>query len=122
SQGKRVLELSIEEARQLGHTYIGPEHLLLGLIKEGQSIAAKILESLGARLNEVRQGILELLSAQDHRRTVTVDDFTPQAQRVLELSLEAARRLGHDHAGPEHLLLALSKEGPSISDRLTIPQ
>src|SRR5437016_11002984 len=63
-QAKRVLELSIEEARQLGHNYIGTEHLLLGLMKEGQSIAAKILESLGARLDEVRQETLALLGDQ----------------------------------------------------------
>ena len=67
-QAKRVLELSIEEARQLGHNYIGTEHLLLGLMKEGQSIAAKILESLGARLDEVRQETLALLGDQYYPR------------------------------------------------------
>ena len=66
-QAKRVLELAIEEARQLGHNYIGTEHLLLGLMKEGQSIAAKILESLGARLDEVRQETLALLGDQYYR-------------------------------------------------------
>jgi ATP-dependent Clp protease ATP-binding subunit ClpC len=80
-QAKRVLELSIEEARQLGHNYIGTEHLLLGLMKEGQSIAAKILESLGARLDEVRQETLALLGDQYYPRpkkrsqTPVLDEF-----------------------------------------------
>src|SRR3989442_1042841 len=91
-QAKRVLELSIEEARQLGHNYIGTEHLLLGLMKEGQSIAAKILESLGARLDEVRQETLALLGDQYYPRpkkrsqTPVLDEF---ARDLTQLDLGA---------------------------------
>src|SRR6185436_5764688 len=91
-QAKRVLELSIEEARQLGHNYIGTEHLLLGLMKEGQSIAAKILESLGARLNEDRQETLALLGDQYYPRpkkrsqTPVLDEF---ARDLTQLARES---------------------------------
>jgi ATP-dependent Clp protease ATP-binding subunit ClpC len=91
-QAKRVLELSIEEARQLGHNYIGTEHLLLGLMKEGQSIAAKILESLGARLDEVRQETLALLGDQYYPRpkkrsqTPVLDEF---ARDLTQLARES---------------------------------
>lgn len=110
SRARRVLVLAQEEARLLNHGFIGTEHILLGLIGEGEGIAAKALESLGISLGLVRQKIEETVGM-----TGTVPGglppFTPRAKKVLELSLREALQLGHSYIGTEHLLLGLVREG-----------
>jgi len=120
-QAKRVFELSIEEVRQLGHDYIGTEHLLLGVMKEGQSISAKILESLGARLGEMRLETLALLrdppQPQTHATGATpvFEQFTERARRVITLARDEAGRFRHDFVGTEHVVLGLIRDGESIA-------
>ena len=120
-QAKQVLELSTVEARQLGHNYLGTEHLLLGLIRDGQSIAAKSLEALGARLDEARRETMALLSELSAARdspgamAFTKMPLSPEAKRVLKFSMEEASRLGHKLVGAEHLLVGIMREEASAA-------
>jgi ATP-dependent Clp protease ATP-binding subunit ClpA len=113
SRARRVLVLAQEEARLLNHSFIGTEHILLGLIGEGEGMAAKALESLGISLGPVRQKIEETIGM-----TGTLPSgsppFTPRAKKVLELSLREALQLGHSYIGTEHLLLGLVREGEGV--------
>ncbi|MEX2587143.1 MAG: ATP-dependent Clp protease ATP-binding subunit, partial [Actinomycetota bacterium] len=113
-RARRVVVLAQEEARLLNHNYIGTEHILLGLISEGEGVAAKALESLGVSLESVRSQVEEIIgtgsaSPQGHI------PFTPRAKKVLELSLREALQLGHNYIGTEHILLGLIREGEGVA-------
>jgi pyruvate, water dikinase len=116
---KRVVVLAQEEARMLNHECIGTEHLLLGLIREGESVAAKVLESLGIALEGVRQRVEEIIGQGQHVPSGLVP-FTPRAKKTLELSLREAMRLGHDCIGTEHILLGLFREGEGVAAQVLV--
>lgn len=105
-RARRVVVLAQEEARMLNHNYIGTEHILLGLIHEGEGVAAKSLESLGISLEGVRSQVEEIIGQGQQAPSGHIP-FTPRAKKVLELSLREALQLGHNYIGTEHLLLAL---------------
>src|ERR1051325_4300664 len=105
-RARRVVVLAQEEARMLSHNYIGTEHILLGLIHEGEGVAAKALESLGISLEAVRA---QVEAPSGHI------PFTPRAKKVLELSLREALQLGHNYIGTEHILLGLIREGEGVA-------
>jgi ATP-dependent Clp protease ATP-binding subunit ClpC len=105
-RARRVVVLAQEEARMLNHNYIGTEHILLGLIHEGEGVAAKALESLGISLEAVRQQVEEIIGQGQQAPSGHIP-FTPRAKKVLELTFREALRLGHNYIGTEHILLAL---------------
>ena len=105
----KAIELSEKEARSLGHNYVGAEQILLGLIGEGTGIAAKVLKSLGVNLKDTWIEVEKIIGRGSGFVAVEIP-FTPRAKRVLELSLEQARRLGHNYIGTEHLLIGITKE------------
>ncbi len=105
-RARRVLVLAQEEARLLNHNFIGTEHILLGLIHEGEGVAAKALESLGISLEAVREKVEETIGPAGTSTTGS-PPFTPRAKKVLELSLREALQLGHNYIGTEHMLLGL---------------
>ena len=113
-RAKKVLELSLREALQLGHNYIGTEHILLGLIREGEGVAAQVLQKLGADLNRVRQQVEEIIGQGQQAPSGHIP-FTPRAKKVLELSLREALQLGHNYIGTEHILLGLIREGEGVA-------
>ena len=134
-RARQVVVLAREEARTLNHTYIGTEHVLLGLIHEGEGVAARVLESLNISLEATRQRVEEIIGRgqggpYDHlpftpsakKALERVQGaptghipFTPRAKKVLELSLREARQLGHDYIGTEHILLGLIREGDGVA-------
>src|ERR1700726_2453663 len=116
-RARRVVVLAQEEARMLDHSYIGTEHLLLGLIHEGEGVAAKALESLGISLEAVREKVEETIGPAGSASTGS-PPFTPRAKKVLELSLREALQLGHNYIGTEHLLLGLIREGEGVAARV----
>jgi ATP-dependent Clp protease ATP-binding subunit ClpC len=103
----------------LNHSYVGTEHILLGLIHEGEGVAAKALESLGIGLDTVRQQVEEV-TGQGHQAPSGHIPFTPQAKKVLELSLSEALRLGHNYVGTEHILLGLLREGDGVAAQVLV--
>jgi ATP-dependent Clp protease ATP-binding subunit ClpC len=111
---RRVVVLAQEEARMLNHNYIGTEHILLGLIHEGEGVAAKALESLGISLEAVRSQVEEIIGQGQTAPTGHIP-FTPRAKKVLELSLREALQLGHNYIGTEHILLGLIREGEGVA-------
>ncbi len=113
-RAKKVLVLAQEEAQRFNHNYIGTEHLLLGLVREGEGIAAKVLSNLGVELNKVRSAV-EFIIGRGDRMVIGDISLTPRAKKVIELAVEEARQLGHDHVGTEHLLLGLVREGEGIA-------
>ncbi|MEX1044199.1 MAG: ATP-dependent Clp protease ATP-binding subunit, partial [Acidimicrobiia bacterium] len=113
-RARRVVVLAQEEARLLNHNYIGTEHILLGLLNEGEGIAAKALESLGISLNAVREQVVEIIGQGQQAPTGHIP-FTPRAKKVLELSLREALQLGHNYIGTEHILLGLIREGEGVA-------
>src|SRR2546430_11914498 len=113
-RARRVVVLAQEEARMLNHNYIGTEHLLLGLIHEGEGVAAKALESMNISLEGVRQQVEEIIGTGQAAPTGHIP-FTPRAKKVLELSLREALQLGHNYIGTEHILLALIREGEGVA-------
>ena len=113
-RARRVVVLAQEEARMLNHNYIGTEHILLGLIHEGEGVAAKALESLGISLEAVRQQVEEIIGQGQQAPTGHIP-FTPRAKKVLELSLREALQLGHNYIGTEHILLGLIREGDGVA-------
>lgn len=116
-RGRRALVNAQEEARLLGHDHIGTEHLLLGLIHEGDGIAARALMELGVSLEAVRERIEETVGRTTGEPTGNAP-FTPRAKKVLELSLREALQLGHSYIGTEHLLLGLVREGEGVAARV----
>eukprot|EP00894_Picocystis_sp_ML_P000166 jgi/Pico_ML_1/50683/g1850.t1 len=113
----KVVMLAQEEARRLGHNFVGTEQILLGLIGEGTGIAAKVLKSMGVNLKEARVEVEKIIGRGSGFVAVEIP-FTPRAKRVLELSLEEARQLGHNYIGSEHLLLGLLREGEGVAARV----
>ncbi|HVB01145.1 MAG TPA: Clp protease N-terminal domain-containing protein, partial [Acidimicrobiales bacterium] len=113
-RARRVLVLAQEEARLLNHSFIGTEHILLGLIHEGEGLAAKALEALGISLEAVREKVEETIGPAGSAPTGS-PPFTPRAKKVLELSLREALQLGHNYIGTEHMLLGLVREGEGVA-------
>jgi ATP-dependent Clp protease ATP-binding subunit ClpA len=112
-RARRVVVLAQEEARMLNHNYIGTEHILLGLLHEGEGVAASALQSLGISLEEVRSQVEEIIGQGQSEPTGHIP-FTPRAKKVLELSLREALQLGHNYIGTEHILLGLIREGEGV--------
>jgi ATP-dependent Clp protease ATP-binding subunit ClpC len=113
-RARKVLTLAQEEATRFNHNYIGTEHLLLGLVREGEGVAAKVLANLGVELNRVRSAV-EFIIGRGDRMIVGEIGLTPRAKKVIELAVDEARRLGHHYIGTEHLLLGLVREGEGIA-------
>ena len=118
-RARRVVVLAQEEARLLNHNYIGTEHILLGLIHEGEGVAAKALESLGISLEKVRHQVEEIIGAGQSPPSGHIP-FTPRAKKVLELSLREALQLGHNYIGTEHILLGLIREGEGVAAQVLV--
>jgi len=118
-RARRVVKLAEEEARRLDHNYIGTEHILLGLIREGEGVAAKALESLGISLDAARQQVEEIIG-QGQQVPSEVIPFTPRSKKVLELSLRESLQLGHDYIGTEHILLGLIREGDGVAAQVLV--
>jgi ATP-dependent Clp protease ATP-binding subunit ClpC len=113
-RARRVLTLAQEEAQHLNHSYIGTEHILLGLLREDEGVASKVLTSLGANLGKVRSGVEFIIGRGDKPNTGEIG-LTPRAKRVIELAIDEARHLGHNYIGTEHLLLGLLHEGGGVA-------
>ena len=118
-RARRVVVLAQEEARLLNHNYIGTEHILLGLIHEGEGVAAKALESLGISLESVRGQVEEIIGQGGNSPSGHIP-FTPRAKKVLELSLREALQLGHNYIGTEHILLGLIREGEGVAAQVLV--
>jgi len=118
-RARRVVVLAQEEARMLSHNYIGTEHILLGLIHEGEGVAAKALESLGISLEAVRAQVEDIIGQGQQAPSGHIP-FTPRAKKVLELSLREALQLGHNYIGTEHILLGLIREGEGVAAQVLV--
>lgn len=114
-RAKRVLALAQDEAIRMHHSHLGVEHLALGLIREGEGIAARTLDRLGIDLLRFRTGVESAVGRGDPEKDVTQVTLTPRVKRVLELAIEESKKLGHSHIGTEHLLLAMAREGESVA-------
>ncbi|AGB40168.1 ATPase with chaperone activity, ATP-binding subunit [Halobacteroides halobius DSM 5150] len=117
-RAKEVMSFSQKEAQNLGHNYVGTEHLLLGLLKEGEGIAAKVLKKNKLQLDDLRNKIKDMIGESEGQLNAKTLSFTPRTKKVLNLSSEEARRLGHNYVGTEHLLLGLLKEGEGVAARI----
>ncbi|WP_338537612.1 ATP-dependent Clp protease ATP-binding subunit [Janibacter terrae] len=118
-RARRVVVLAQEEARLLNHNYIGTEHILLGLIHEGEGVASKALESLGVSLDAVREQVQDIIGPGQQAPSGHIP-FTPRAKKVLELSLREALQLGHNYIGTEHILLGLIREGEGVAAQVLV--
>jgi ATP-dependent Clp protease ATP-binding subunit ClpA len=118
-RARQVVVLAQEEARMLNHNYIGTEHILLGLIHEGDGVAARSLESLGISLDAVRQQVEEIIGRGQQAPSGHIP-FTPRAKKVLELSLRESLQLGHNYIGTEHILLGLLREGDGVAAQVLV--
>ena len=118
-RARQVIVLAQAEARALKHNYIGTEHLLLGLLREEEGLAARVLASLGVALEEVRAEVARIVGQGDELEGGQVP-FTPRAKKILELSLREALDLGHNYIGTEHLLLGLLREGEGVAVRILL--
>ena len=118
-RARRVVVLAQEEARMLDHDYIGTEHILLGLIHEGEGVAARALESLGISLDAVRQQVEEIIGRGQQEPPGHIP-FTPRAKKVLELSLRESKQFGHNYIGTEHILLGLIREGNGVAAQVLV--
>jgi hypothetical protein len=113
-RARKVLTLAQDEAQRFNHNYIGTEHLLLGLVREGEGVAARVLENMNVELAKVRMAV-EFMIGRGARPVVGEVGLTPPAKRVIELAIDEARHLGHNYIGTEHLLLGLVREGDGIA-------
>jgi ATP-dependent Clp protease ATP-binding subunit ClpA len=118
-RARRVVVLAQDEARLLNHNYIGTEHILLGLIHEGEGVAAEALESLGISLDAARQQVEEIIGHGQQAPSGHIP-FTPRAKKVLELSLRESLQLGHNYIGTEHILLGLIREGDGVAAQVLV--
>jgi ATP-dependent Clp protease ATP-binding subunit ClpA len=118
-RARRVIVLAQEEARMLNHNYIGTEHILLGLAREGEGVAAEALESLGISLDAVRQQVEEIIGQGQQAPSGHIP-FTPRAKKVLELSLRESLQLGRNYIGTEHILLGLIREGDGVAAQVLV--
>ena len=112
-KARRVLSLAQEEAQRFNHTYIGTEHVLLGLVRETDGVAAKVLTNLGVELPKVRSAV-EFIIGRGERAATGEIGLTPRAKKVIELAVDEARRLNHNYIGTEHLLIGLMREGEGV--------
>src|SRR6202165_4209682 len=112
---QRVLTLAQDEAIRFNHNYIGTEHLLLGLVREGEGVAARVLDSLGVELSKVRTAVEFIIGRGDSTTSPSEITLSPRTKKVIELAIDEARKLGHSHVGTEHLLLGLVREGEGIA-------
>jgi ATP-dependent Clp protease ATP-binding subunit ClpA len=119
-RARRVVVLAQEEARDLGHNHIGTEHVLLGLIQEGEGVGAKALEALGISLRGARARVEEIVGKGGQATIEGNIPFTPRAKRVLELSLRESLQLGHNYIGTEHVLLGLAREGQGVAAQVLV--
>src|SRR2546430_16410838 len=113
-RARKVLQLAQEEAQRFNHNYIGTEHILLGLVREGDGVAARVLNNLGVELHKVRSAV-EFIIGRGDRAVMGEIGLTPRAKKVIELAVDEARRLNHHYIGTEHLLLGLVREGEGIA-------
>src|SRR5438045_2005096 len=113
-RARKVLTLAQEEAQRFNHNYIGTEHLLLGLVREGDGVATRVLNNLGVELHKVRSAV-EFIIGRGDRAVMGEIGLTPRAKKVIELAVDEARRLNHHYIGTEHLLLGLVREGEGIA-------
>src|SRR3981081_4007060 len=113
-RARKVLQLAQEEAQRFNHNYIGTEHLLLGLVREGEGVAAKVLGNLGVELNKARSAVEFAIGVGDLTGAGDIG-LTPRAKKVIELSVDEARRLNHHYIGTEHLLLGLGRAGEGVA-------
>jgi ATP-dependent Clp protease ATP-binding subunit ClpC len=118
-RARRVVVLAQEEARTLNHSYIGTEHILLGLTREGEGVAVKALESLGISLEAVRQQVEEIIGQGQQAPSGHIP-FTPRAKKVLGLSLRESVQLDHNYIGTEHILLGLIREGEGVAAQVLV--
>jgi ATP-dependent Clp protease ATP-binding subunit ClpC len=118
-RARQVVVLAQDEARVLRHNYIGTEHLLLGLLREEEGLAARVLGELGVELEAVRAQVVRVVGEGDEIATGQIP-FTPRAKKVLELSLRESRALGHQYIGTEHILLGLVRENDGVAARLLL--
>jgi ATP-dependent Clp protease ATP-binding subunit ClpA len=114
-RAKRVLALAQDEAIRFNHNYIGPEHLVLGLVREGEGVAARALDSLGIELGKVRSAVEFIVGRGDATTSPSEITLAPRTKRIIELAIDEARKLGHSHVGTEHLLLGIVREGESVA-------
>src|ERR671931_419830 len=114
-RAKRVLALAQDEAIRFNHNYIGTEHLLLGLVREGEGVAARVLDSRGVELSKVRTAVEFIIGRGDSTTSPSEITLSPRTKKVIELAIDEARKLGHSHVGTEHLLLGLVREGEGIA-------
>jgi ATP-dependent Clp protease ATP-binding subunit ClpA len=114
-RGKRVLALAQDEAIRFNHNYIGTEHLLLGLVREGEGVAARVLDSLGVELSKVRRSVEFIIGRGDSTTSPSEITLSPRTKKVIELAIDEARKLGHSRVGTAHLLLGLVREGEGIA-------
>ncbi len=117
-RAKRVLALAQDEAIRFNHNYIGTEHLLLGLVREGEGAAARVLDALGVELSAVRKAVEAIIGRGDSTTTPTEITLSPRTKKVIELAIDEARKLGHSHVGTEHLLLGLVREGGHVGAKV----
>ena len=118
-RARRVVVLAQEEARMLDHNYIGTEHILLGLVHEGEGVACQALESLGVSLEAVRQQVTEIIGHGSFPPTGHIP-FTPRAKKIMEFSLREATQLGHRYIGTEHILLGIIREGEGVAAQVLV--
>jgi ATP-dependent Clp protease ATP-binding subunit ClpC len=118
-RARQVVVMAQEEARVLNHNFIGTEHILLGLVREGQGVGAKALESMGIGLPAVRRQVEETIGQGQYEVTKHIP-FTPRAKKVLELALSESRLLGHNYIGTEHILLGLIREGDGVAAQVLV--
>jgi ATP-dependent Clp protease ATP-binding subunit ClpC len=119
NRARQVVVQAQEEARLLSHNYIGTEHILLGLLREGEGVAARVLDSLGVSLAGARLQVEQIIGRGQHAQSGHIP-FTPRAKKVLELSLSEAKRLGHGHIGTKHILLGLLREGEGVAAQVLV--
>ena len=119
-RARRVVVLAQEESRLLNHNYIGTEHVLLGLLHEGEGVAARALEELGISLTEVRRRVDDIIGKGSSAPIEGHIPFTPRAKKVLELALREALQLGHNYIGTEHILLGLIREGQGVAAQVLV--
>jgi ATP-dependent Clp protease ATP-binding subunit ClpC len=119
-RARQVVVLAQDEARALGHNYIGTEHILLGLLREEEGLAARVLESLDVTVEEVRAQVAQIIGPGDEPIVAGQIPFTPRAKKVLELSLREALSLKHNYIGTEHILLGLVRENEGVAARILL--
>ena len=119
-RARKVIILAKEEARRFNHDYIGTEHILLGLIREGEGVAAAVLEKMGLDLQTIRLEVEKVVQPGPTTQILGDIPFTPRAKKALELAAEEARALGHNYIGTEHILLGLIREGESVASQVLL--